>query len=40
VPSSDQIYDCLMVNKMNDEMSTECRKEVSRRQKLVNVDYK
>lgn len=41
VPSGNgRVLDCLMRNKFNELMSLECRKELTRRQKIVSEDYK
>jgi len=39
-PKQEQVYDCLMINKMKPGMTEECRHEVSRRQKLTSQDYR
>ncbi len=35
-----RVYECLMKNKMNAEMSKKCRSQITRRQKLISEDYK
>ena len=39
-PHPEQVYDCLIINKLSPEMSDACAHEVTRRQRLINADYK